>query len=233
MNGEPNHIGLRDTFVEMLFALAVAQVAVYAAELVKIQKDLAGNAATLPGKIPAFLHLLLCLSIIATSWVGWMKSKSPGRTLGEGAGIFSRWFVGLLLDVFLVILYFITVAGVEIQEMNGEPVLGQASAEPEAFWLMIVFGVFAVWDLLADVLSKDCIPKMRSARATLRKLPDLVFVSLFASVVCCGMSWATWSLALLRQSMKDIILLDINLLALVFLFRAMKWIENPLAKRFK
>lgn len=107
---------LRYAFVEMLFALAVSQVAVHAADLV-------GISSTLLEKLPGFAHLALGLIVIAASWVGWRQSQSPGMK-EQIRSLFSVRFVGLLIDVLLVILYFILVRSVEIEQRAGATVHG-------------------------------------------------------------------------------------------------------------
>ena len=67
---------------------------------------------------------------------------------------FSIPFLGLLLDVFLVILYFIIVKLVEMEQKDGRVVLAAPTAKPEASWLCVVFITYALWDILADVLSE-------------------------------------------------------------------------------
>lgn len=116
---------LRYAFVEMLFALAVSQVAIHAADLVGIQSSLLE-------KLPGFAHLTLGLIVIAASWVGWRQSQSPGMK-EQIRSLFSVRFVGLLIDVLLVILYFILVRSVEIEQKSGATVHTSASALPESF----------------------------------------------------------------------------------------------------
>jgi hypothetical protein len=82
----------------MLFALAVSEVAIHAADLVSAS----GN---LSDKLPALTHLVVGLVLIAASWVGWRRSVSPGMK-ERVEYVFSLPFIGLLLDVLLVILYF-------------------------------------------------------------------------------------------------------------------------------
>src|SRR5436190_18185099 len=83
---------LHREFVGMLFALAVAQVAVEAAVIVN-------SAAPTPTKAPALMHLILALLVIATSWVGWGRSD---YSLSPVKSVFSGHFVELLIDVWLV-----------------------------------------------------------------------------------------------------------------------------------
>jgi len=182
LDTRPNEAGaigedlLRSAFVEMLFALAVSQVAIHAADLVNVD-------ALWQDKMPAFAHLVVGLILIAASWLGWRQSASPGMKEDRVQYLFSLSFCGLLLDVLLVILYFIIVRNVEIEQKGGESTLGPATAAPEALWLCVVFGVYAFWDLLADVFSPGCIPKTSFPRMAWKAL-RLAFASMFTSVVC-------------------------------------------------
>ena len=130
---------LRFTFVEMLFALAVSQVAMSAADLAGLAKSSA--------ELPSLAHLVLCLFVIATSWVGWRRSQSPGAK-PPIASIFSIRFGELLLDVLLVIFYFILVKSIEIEQVLGNPKLSAPSANPEALWISLIFVVYVAWDLI-------------------------------------------------------------------------------------
>ena len=60
---------LREAFVEMLFALAVAQVGINAADLAEFE-------APWQSKLPALAHLTVGLMLIAASWLGWKLSAS-------------------------------------------------------------------------------------------------------------------------------------------------------------
>jgi amino acid transporter len=92
---------LRSAFVEMLFALAASQVAIHAADLV-------GVDVPWQTKLPAFAHLGVGFVLIVASWLGWRQSVAPG--MKERVRYpFSVPFIGLLVDVLLVILYFIII----------------------------------------------------------------------------------------------------------------------------
>src|SRR2546427_7071398 len=98
---------LRISFVEMLFALTIAEVAVQVANVV--------TQGTLDSSfLPAYSHLALATAIVATSWVGWSTSKAPGAQ-HDLDKVFSYAFVVLSVDVLLVIFYFIIVRGVDIE----------------------------------------------------------------------------------------------------------------------
>jgi hypothetical protein len=212
---------LRYAFVEMLFALAVSQVAIHAADLLGIQ-------GTFLEKLPGFAHLALGLIVIAASWVGWRQSQSPGMK-EQIRSQFSLRFVGLLIDVLLVILYFVLVRSVEIEQEAGATVHASASALPEAFWLMAVFAVYAVWDLIADVFSAGCLPAL--------SLFKLLWKGIRVAVVCAASSLLSLALCYVvycaaRDAVDGIAvaLLDAALLIVVLLFRVIKAIENPLSR---
>src|SRR5262245_47372300 len=71
---------LHREFVGMLFALALAQVAVEGAVVMNSGLDVWTKA-------PAVSHLLLALVVISTSWVGWGRSTyslSPVKNVFSG-----------------------------------------------------------------------------------------------------------------------------------------------------
>lgn len=101
---------LHREFVGMLFALAIAEVAVRSGEIVNSGSDVRTM-------MPALSHLILAGTVIATSWVGWGISK---YSLSDVKGVFTKDFVELLLDVWLVVIYFFIVHGTErFVDVNG------------------------------------------------------------------------------------------------------------------
>jgi len=211
---------LRSAFVEMLFALAASQVAINAA-------DLAAVVAPWQAKMPAAAHLGVGLLVIAASWLGWRQSVSPGMK-ERVKYLFSVPFIGLLVDVFLVILYFIIVRNVEIEQQGGQTVLAPATARPESFWLCVVFGVYAFWDLVADVFSMGCIPKARFFPRVWKAL-RAACVSVFASLVCLLLSYSAFVVATKRTDADEVLFLDGMLVCVILFFRAVKAFENVLA----
>jgi len=217
----PTDDSLRWTFVEMLFALAVSQVAIYVADIISLGDPLVN-------KVPAFAHLTVAFGLIATSWLGWRRSRSPGM-LESLKYVFSWRFLALLSDVLLVVVYFIIARGVEIEQTGGEIRLAEtASAKPESFWLCVVFGVYAMWDLATDVLSPGCIPLAPWRLWTGIKA---AFVSMCASVFCLVLALiVAFSFATTTAGWHEVLFLDGALLCVILLFRELKAIENPLAK---
>lgn len=222
-NSPPKEDPLRFTFVEMLFALAVSQVAMGAADLASLTNPIAE-------KTPALSHLALSLLVIATSWVGWRRSQSPG-TKHLITSIFEIRFVHLMLDVLLVILYFILVKTTEIEQVNGNPRLIAPNATPESLWISAIFAVYTFWDLLADVFSAGCVPQLPFF-SRLWKGFRIAIVSTFCSALCLGLSWSVYKYSINASSASRVVALDIALLAVIFLFRILKTIENPLSRWF-
>ena len=80
----------RFIFVQLLFSLTAAEIARAAAELTLHD----GKWASL---LPAYGHLLLATTVVATSWVGWSVSEASLRL--KVGSVFSWPFVVLLTDV--------------------------------------------------------------------------------------------------------------------------------------
>src|SRR5262249_10854177 len=133
---------LRFTFVEMLFALAVGQVAIRVSDVVVHSASTSAAAA--------LAHLFLGLMLIATSWFGWKQSelRTPRH---EVERLISMQTLCLLLDVLLVILYFVLVEQVDVATSPTAIGSSMPSAHPESVTLVVVFSVYVLWDLLTDV----------------------------------------------------------------------------------
>lgn len=218
--GQPKPAGpevfLRVAFVEMLFALAASQVAINAADLQSV-------TASLSEKMPAIFHLTLGLNLIAVSWVGWQTSVARNMPVKEEVKYwFSFAYLGLSLDVLLVILYFIVVRNVEIRQANGDFKLSHATAVPESFWILVVFLVYAAWDIVGDVL--ESAPGFWTAF-------KLALVCVPASLVCALLCFLVYLAATQRLEFAQVLYLDGALLCVVFLFRNLKVFEEPWARR--
>lgn len=213
---------LRFAFVEMLFALAVSQVAVYAADLVTVDESW-------PHRASAIGHLFLALMVIAASWLGWRQSVSGGMK-ERVQHLFTLGFVGLMFDVVLVILYFILVRSVELVVFDNRVNLGPPSAVPESIWVTSIFAVYAVWDVLADVCVTGAIPQGPIPKRILKTIGTVV-VSTGASVICAVLAYLVFVVAhSVSASATEVLLLDGALVSLVLLFRAIKIYEHPVAK---
>jgi hypothetical protein len=97
---------LRLIFVQLLFSLTAAEIARQTADLVLRNRNVSDD-------LPAYVHLVLATVVVATSWVGWSTSTASLRGRLRVDKIFTGAFVVLLLDVSLVILYYILARGVE------------------------------------------------------------------------------------------------------------------------
>lgn len=186
---------LHREFVGMLFALAIAEVAIRSGEIVN-------SGLGFGIKAPALAHLFLSGTVIAASWVGWGWSK---YSLSNVRHVFTRDFVELAMDVWLVAVYFFIVQGAErVVEVNGTKTI-EASMKAEALWILVMFATYVSWDVLT---------KWRQGSALIQRG--------WASIVCALLSvWSFWSLQALQGTMP-VVLGDLSLLMIVLLFRAMK-----------
>jgi hypothetical protein len=142
--------------------------------------------------------------------------------------VFTPAFLGLLLDVVLVILYFIIVQNGEVN-LGPPAVLGSASAKPEALVLLYVFGVYILWDLIVDVFSPNCAPKKPTHSLIIEGFFAMI-VSTLASFFCFLLIAFVWSFADKTTSTRQVIALDIALCAIILLFRAAKALEKPFSR---
>ncbi|SDS19605.1 hypothetical protein SAMN05216490_0713 [Mucilaginibacter mallensis] len=94
-----------------------------------------------------YTHMLFCVVILLTSWVGWQISQSTGNTEKVNS-IFSWPYVVLLIDIFLVISYFIIIRGGEI-DVNHH--IQPPSAYVETFWSMVIFITYLFWDVITKL----------------------------------------------------------------------------------
>lgn len=193
---------LRHEFVGMMFAVAVGEVGLQVASLVR-----AGHISHF---LPAYSHLLLATIMIATSWVGWSVSVSPARHK-DVDGIFQWRFVILLLDVSLVITYFILVRTVDFGKETGPARIDPSSTV--AFWILIIFLQYLVWDVVSKVFLYTDGKEGRWLRTYgSRMLPTLV---------CFGIAATVWR-QVQTSDLPHQVSADFALLWLVLLFRALK-----------
>lgn len=186
------------TFVEMLFALAIGQVAIDVSKLIDYQ--LMSNQTFL-AVIPAYSHLLLAAVVISTSWVGWRISVYSGSNIKS---VFSLDYVELLIDVILVIMYFALARAVETPDSYSVSFCPNASFE--AYAVAIIVSTYALWDIVS------C-----------RSKPEKLNKRLWASISCTVISWLlVWLDIGGSGTVLAVLLGDCSLMALIFTFRAMK-----------
>ncbi|HEV7226134.1 MAG TPA: hypothetical protein VGN42_25730 [Pirellulales bacterium] len=111
-----DHDRLRFEFVDMLFALAIAEVATHVSELLS-------KGGTLFAAPSAWFDLGLAFLLIVMSWIGWSNSAGM-QSVPAATDVFSWPFVVLLIDVALVVVYYILVKGVEMPGQRGGHCLG-------------------------------------------------------------------------------------------------------------
>jgi hypothetical protein len=202
---------LRHEFVGMMFALAIGEVAVQTGVLIR-----AGNWVHF---LPAYSHLFLTAMLIAASWVGWTLSPSPGARK-DVQGVFQMGFLVLLIDVFLVVVYFILAKTVDIAG-EGSPKLN-ASAHPEAVWILVIFATYLVWDILTKIVvylgERRTEPWFRNYGS--RMIP---------TIICLGLAWITKPLFDSADA-PHVLTADLALLSLVMLFRALKGLVDSFTK---
>ena len=217
MSNQDSDPKLRHEFVGMMFAVTIAEVGLQIAALVQ-----AGHFVSWIHFLPEYAHLLLATVVVAASWVGWTLSVAPGARHDVNR-IFQWEFLVLLLDVALVILYFILVRSVDFEKEQSAP--HTASASKVGITLCWIFFLYILWDILTKVIifvrdreqekskkwfhyyDKDWWRKYGS-----RMLPALLCLVLAGTMTC------------LFQSADRLHLLtaDLAFLALVLLFRALK-----------
>jgi hypothetical protein len=203
---------LRHEFVGMMFAVAVGEVGVQTATLVQ--------AHNWVHFLPAYFHLLLATVLIATSWVGWTLSPSPGART-DVRNIFEWEFFVLLLDMLLVVIYFILAKSVDI---TGEKNIQlKASAAPEAFWVLVVFCVYLVWDFVSKV---PLYTKKKRSEPWFRNYG----VRIIPTLVCLILAYVTKRLVADIDA-PHVLTADLALIFLVLLFRALKDLTSALFPR--
>ncbi len=193
---------LHFTFVELLFSLAVAEVAVKTAEFVDVLNSLGPAADQLWKFSPTAAHLALSLIVIAASWVGWGLSQSAADS-SSFSSIFSKDFIELLLDVVIVVVYFILVHLADRWDPAKAIVI--ASCREELYCSVVIFALYFVWDLISKLFQ-----------------PQSLLLRSWASLVCLiiALLLAAQLHGVVRVS--GILLVDGSLCALFLLFRVFK-----------
>lgn len=209
---------LRLAFVEMMFALAVAEVAIHAADLVNVD-------VAFVQKTPAIAHLSLTLLAIAASWVGWRQSVSPGMK-DKVKFIFTWPFLGLLVDVLIVILYFMLARNMDaiVQNQKGTSIVPNAA--PECILVCVIFGVYAFWDFVADMLQKGTLQRIKTYRDRLYATFVSCCCSLASLVLCIILTYLSWG----KSESRAVVAVDLGLICVILLFRAIKPTEGAVAK---
>lgn len=190
---------LRWILVQMLFSLTIAEIARQAAKL---------QAQHRPWRdaVPAIVHLLLVTAVVTTSWVGWSLAVGyEPHAEHRIQGVFGLPFVVLIVDVALVIVYFIMATGPEVPPSRD--IVTAPSVRNDSFWLMVVFLGYVVWGILVKWIMHG---------------GDEFIEQGWPSILCLVLSLVMWGLLRNMNALETVLLADAGLIALVFLFRAMR-----------
>jgi hypothetical protein len=193
---------LRHEFVGMMFAITIGEVGLQAAALVK-----AGHPWHF---LPAYSHLLLATIVIAASFVGWSLSPAPGAQ-EDVPNVLHPEFLVLLLDVLLVIVYFILVRSVEFAGEGRPPEI--APAERVAFWIVVIFFMYLVWDILTKIAHRESTSRRPWLGVSDVRILPTVLCLILALLARCVVKGA---------DCPHLVTADLALLSLVLLFRALK-----------
>jgi hypothetical protein len=188
---------LRHEFVGMMFAITIGEVGLQAAALVQARHP--------AHFLPAYGHLFLATIVVATSWVGW--SVSGARQ--DVRRVFQWEFIVLLIDVSLVITYFILVRTIDFGREGTPPRVDPASKV--ATLVFVIFLLYFVWDCITKIaMLKN--PKDWLLNYGSRMIPTVV------CLLVSGIVWQEVEVADLPHRLSA----DFALLCLVLLFRALK-----------
>ena len=196
-----NEPKLRHEFVGMMFALTIGEIGLQTAALVQ-----AGHWIHF---LPAYAHLFLGTFVVAASWVGWSRSVAPGARQ-DVLGMFEWAFVVLLLDMAMVVTYFILVRTVDFTPEGHQRI---DSASTVAGWHVLIFFLYVMWDVVTKIFMYRPKANVTWLRGSgLRMVP---------TVICLVASLFVWHQF---EGADDVHRLsaDVALLSLVVLFRALK-----------
>jgi hypothetical protein len=142
----------------------------------------------------------------------------------------------LLVELLLVVLYFILARSVELQSKEAPPVtITTPSLIPEAWWLTLIFLGYVVWDIFYDALPSH-LPKDKRPLAGVPVLSWLIVLTsgfiarCWVSLACAGGAWLVLRYAAPSQTPLQVAFGDLALICVVVWFRIAKsWeplIEN-------
>jgi len=197
-------VKLRFDFIGMMFALAIGQVGL------EIGKFYSTNNSLFCCPY-VFTHLVLAIFIIASSWIGWKHSKSKG-SIQAVEDTFSLSFILLLIDLFLVLCYFIFVSKVDTA--------GTPDSDSEVFWSLIIFSTYFIWDILSKLIIIEDHETLRT------KIDYKGFLARgYQSFVCSFIVFFLIKPMNINVSSNRVIIVDLALLCTFILFRGLKTIN--------
>lgn len=197
---------LRWLLVGMLFALVIGEIAAQAARLVaavKVFKPFANGKAWDVWAIIS--HLILVTGVVTTSWIGWSISLRNERHHAHYLqSVFSWPYVLLLIDVAILICYFLMIRSVIIPK---EVWTFVPSAREDSFFLVIIFLGYFFWGLVNHL----CLHGGTE-----------FWMHAWPTMVGCGLTLLVWFVIRNRKGAGAAICVDVFLLAIVFSYRYVK-----------
>lgn len=238
---------LHKTFIAMLFAFVVSVVAQQIAEILIVATDnwkFSESPVSVYEKasssfwllMTAASHSLLALLMVSISWVMWSRSQARSHTT-DLQTVFSIKFVVMLIEFFLVILYFAIAKSIEADfsaYQKNPSITGfvsAPSARPEASQIRWVFFVFFIWDVLVDIIQS---PRGNYSGVLDRILAPIQGLLVYCSIslICFFGAWAVFAISLEKGSPYHVILGDIALIVLLLFFSLAKKLEYFFVKIF-
>jgi hypothetical protein len=237
---------LQKTFIAMLFAFAVSVVAQQISELLIVVTnnwksaltpvDLYENIHTQFFPLLACVsHLTLALLMLSISWVMWSRSEAAGHR-EDIERIFSLKFITFLLEVLLVTLYYSLTKSAEgdfsvySKDKSISSYITPASAKPEAFQMFWIFSIFALWDVIVDVLKSPQNPAptgfFRKALSLFTGISVYCAVSMFCACGSILILFAAPAVELPTHAIAG----DVALISTLFLFNQGKVLEYYIMK---
>lgn len=206
---------LRFIFVQLLFSLAIGQAAIKIGDLVIENFPFYEYHYV-------YFHLVLSIVVLSTSWVGYQISSATQNPL---ISIFSIQYVILIIDIFLVICYFIIVRGAEMSNYAEQGVTKalKPNIQIETLWFMLVFIGYFIWDMLTKIPDVKYIEEngkyKKRTKLSLVEFGERAWITL----ICLGLSSLVYFTTLQNEITPiKATLIDIALISLCFLFRGLK-----------
>lgn len=211
------------TFVELMFAVAVGDTA---AQIAKVVKAIDQSGLPIQESLwivsTSFAHLTLAVLVIATSWVGWSHSDATKRYMANLEGIFqeslgfvpSFSFLMLLIDVFLVVCYFILSETAEMppSDLSKIALAVAPSVGQEISWIFVIMVTYFVWNILFAIYEQVQDGK--------RLLANPRYTRILLAAMCCALVVLISYLQPTDLSRASALWIDGALLAAVLMFRA-------------
>jgi hypothetical protein len=189
------------TFLDLLYAIPLADLATRV------------SATELKG-IPAegWTEIALVLAVITFGWVGHHNNRrreSKRRRAGD-FGFLQKRFLQFLIEVLIIVAYFGLAERVTLQVPSGH---SHASANWQSAWLVVIFVLYLVWDILDVINAKgDANWQRRAGRGRNVTIGAL-------AVLLGGLALVHW---LHPQSAGWIAMADLIAIALMYAYRAVQ-----------